>query len=700
MSHPLHPLLYPKSVAMIGASNTPSRIGGRPINSMLENGYKGKIYPVNPNADMVQGLEAYSSIKDVPEAVDCAIISVNASIAVNAIQECADKGAKTAIVFTSGFAEFGEEGEKAQAEISNIAKTSGMRILGPNCLGAFNLEEEWYGTFTNAPGLRELPPGPTGIITQSGAFGAHLFVVSQMRGLRSNCIVTTGNESDIDVAEVIEYYAQSPNVKVIMAYAEGMKDSDRICDALEKAREAEKPVVFMKVGSTDVGARAAASHTASLAGSDAVYDALFKQYGVYRAETTEELVDVAYAAQFGKFPTGRKISIQSISGGVGVQMADAAEKFDLDVATLPAATQKKLKELIPFAGVNNPVDFTAQALNDPDVMEANVSLTIEEADYDCHAVYMASLPASPFTADICETIFKNLHANYPDEIMVMSLLGPREIYKKYENLTYSVYQDPSAAIRALSSLAHFGEVFKRGRPDKPDSLPTNALPAPEEPVAEHKAKEILNSIGIPVTKEFLTKSAQEAISAWKKIGAAVVLKIASPDIAHKTEIGGVLLNLNAEQEISESYELLISRAKTAHPDAFIDGVIVAEMISGGVETVLGVVRDPVFGPAVMFGLGGVFVEVLKDVTFRLAPFAKDEALKMIDEIQGRAMLDGVRGAAPSDIDALADALSKLSVFAASHADKIDSIDINPFVVHSKGAVAVDALIVPVQEAAS
>lgn len=694
MAHSLEPLLHPKSVAIIGASNTPARIGGRPIDTMLKNGYKGQIYPVNPNYETVQGLQSYRAIGDAPKNIDCAVISVNASLALDALKQCADHGVKSAIMFTSGFAELGEAGMRAQEEIARIAQSSGMRILGPNCLGAFNIAENWYGTFTGAPEMREHPAGPTGIITQSGAFGAHVFVVSQMRGIRSSCWVTTGNEVDIDVAEVIEYYAQSPDIKVIMAYAEGMKDAARIERALAMARDAEKPVIFMKVGSTDVGAKAAASHTASLAGSDAVYDALFKQYGVYRAQTTEELVDVAYACQFGFFPKGRKISIQSISGGVGVQMADAAVKYNLDVVPLPEGTQKKLKALIPYAGVNNPVDFTAQAINHPDLMEENVSLTIDEADYDGHVVYMATLPASSFTKDACKTIFGNLRRRYPDEVMIMSLLGERKYYKAYEDMGYPVIEDPDAAIRALSALAHFGEVFKRGRPDAAPKLPANSLPVPSKAVAEHKAKEILASTGIPVTKESLVTSSDAAVAAWQEIGGAVVMKIASPDIAHKTEIGGVLLNLNDAAAISEGFDLLISRAKSAHPDAHIDGVIVAQMITGGVETVLGVVRDPVFGPAVMFGLGGVFVEVLKDVTFRLAPFGKDEALRMIDEIQGRAMLDGVRGAPPSDIDALADALSKLSVFAATHKETIESIDINPFIVHEKGAVAVDALIVP------
>lgn len=694
MTHSLEPMLRPKSVAIIGASDTPSRIGGRPINSMKTLGFKGDIYPVNPNWETIQDLPAFGNIKEVPKGVDCAIVAVPAKIAVQAVRDCADHGVKSAVMFTSGFAELSDDGAKAQREITGIAKESGMRMIGPNCLGVFNVDTSWYGTFTNAPGMLRLPPGPMGIVSQSGAYGAHVFMVSQLRGVGANYWVTTGNESDVDVAEVIEFYAQAPDVKVILAYAEGMKDADRICNALEMARDAEKPVIFMKVGSTDVGAQAAASHTASLAGADAVYDALFKQYGVYRAETTEEFVDVAYACQYGRYPAGRKIDLQTISGGVGVQMADTSVKYDLDVAPLPIATQKKLKELIPFAGVTNPVDFTAQALNDPSLMEANISMTIDEADFDAHIVYMASVPASPFTKDICKQIFTNIREKYADEIMMMSIIGPDEVVSTYEDLGIPCYEDPSLAVRAMASLMHFGEVFERGRPDAPPALPAGALPAPTTPIAEHEAKRVLNSIGVPVTTEELVQSREDAVAVWKKIGGKVVMKIASPDILHKTEIGGVLLSLDSADDVATGYDTLIERAKTAKPDAKIDGVIVAEMVTGGVETVMGVVCDPVFGPAVMFGLGGVFVEVLKDVTFRLAPFGVDEALRMIDEIQGRVMLDGVRGAPPSDINALAEALSKLSVFAAANADAIETIDVNPFIVLPSGAVAVDALIVP------
>ena len=694
MKHSLEPLLRPKAVAVIGASDNPARIGGRPIYSMLKDGYEGNLFPVNPNRDIVQGLKAYPNISSVPMPVDSVVISVPENIALEVIKECADNGVKSVVVFTSGFAEIGSAGLSAQRQIADISAESGMRILGPNCLGVFNLQAGWFGTFANTLASKKIPTGPIGIVTQSGAYGGHLFTITQNRGVGTNYWVTTGNEVDIDVAEVIEFYASEPEIKVIISYAEGVKNGERMCRALDAARDAKKPVIFMKVGSTEAGAKAAASHTASLAGEDAIYDGLFSQYGVYRAETTEEMADIAYACQFGRFPDGPKIGLQTISGGIGVQMADAASKKGFEVTPLPKVTQDKITKLIPFAGVNNPVDFTGQVLNERKLLEDSMRFVIDDADYHCQILYLASLPISEFTKDISLEIFTALRKRYPEELMFLSMIGPQESRKPYEEIGYPCFEDHSLAVRAMAALRYFNEVFKRGKPkticdgkeDKQIYLNGN--------VSEFAAKSILNTAGIGVNKEILAKNCEEAIAAKEATEGPVVLKIASPDIQHKTEIGGVLLNLTSKEEVEAGYYKLMGNVEVGAPNAKVEGIIVAEMVSGGVETVLGVTRDPVFGPTVMFGLGGVFVEVFKDITFRVAPFGVEEAHRMIDEIRGRAILDGVRGAPAVDIEALAKAISALSIFAAANADTIETIDINPFLVLPKGAVALDALIIP------
>ena len=694
MKHSLESLLRPQSVAVIGASDNPARIGGRPIYSMLKDNFQGKLFPVNPNRDIVQGLQAYPNISSVPVPVDSAVISVPENVALQVIKECAESGVKSAVVFTSGFAETGTAGLDAQQQIAKIASDSGMRILGPNCLGVFNLSAGWFGTFANTLASKKIPTGPIGIVTQSGAYGGHLFTITQNRGVGTNYWVTTGNEVDIDVAEVIKFYASEPEIRVIISYAEGIKNGNRMREALQAARNAKKPVIFMKVGSTEAGARAAASHTASLAGEDAIYDGLFKQYGVYRAKTTEEMADVAYACQFGRYPNGPKIGLQTISGGIGVQMADAASKKGFDVAPLPKSTQEKIIKLIPFAGVNNPVDFTGQVLNERKLLEDSMRFVIDEADYDSQILYLASLPISEFTKDISLEIFTALRKRYPEELMFLSMIGPQESRKPYEEIGYPCFEDHSLAVRAMAALRYFAEVFKQGKQKVRPSTKGNKLARLEKNISEFEAKSILSAAGIPANREFLTQSCEEAIEAQKTIDGPVVLKVASPDIPHKTEIGGVLLNLTTKEEVEESYQKLITNVQSNAPKAKIDGIIVAEMITGGIETVLGVTKDPVFGPTVMFGLGGVFVEVLKDVTFRVAPFGPEEAHHMIDEIRGRAVLDGARGAPPADLDALANAISKLSIFAAENSDTIQTIDINPFLALPKGALAVDALIIP------
>lgn len=690
----LDSILNPRRVAIIGASDNPARIGGRPIAMMQAGGFEGEIFPVNPNRETIQGLPAFSSIGDVPGTVDCAVVAVPVNIAVKTIAQCADAGVRSLIVFTSGFAEMGAEGEAAQAEVARIGASTGMRVLGPNCLGAFNLKTHWYATFANIAGITRLPPGPTGIVTQSGAYGAHVYTAAQLRGLGATYWVTTGNEVDVDVAEVIAHFATDDAVEVIVAYAEGMRDPERIANALSLAREARKPVIFMKVGTTDAGARAAASHTASLAGSDAVYEALFRQYGVYRARTTEELVDIAYACQFGGFPKGRRVALHTISGGVGVQMADDAIGHKLTVPPLREDAQRAIKKLVPFAGTGNPVDFTGQAVNQPEVAEQAVDIIVGTGDYDAHVVYLAGITSSPATREPCREMFERLRNRHSNEIMLLSMFENAEVTPAYERMGFPFFADPSLAIRALRGLVHFAESFDRPPAAPAPARPRGALNVPEHRTAEHEALAILASAGIPCATNQLAPDAATAVRLANEIGGKVVMKIASPDIAHKSDFGGVLMGIDGDNDVAKGFDTLIQRAAQAHPKAIIEGVIVAEMVPPGVETVLGVVTDPVFGPAVMFGLGGVLIEVLGDVTFRLAPFGKDEALRMIDEIAGRAVLDGVRGAPPCDIDALADALSRLSVFAANNADRLDSIDINPFILHESGGVAVDALIVP------
>ena len=693
---PLSKLLDPKSVAVIGASDDPKRIGGRPLQYLLKGTFVGQVYAVNAKRNTVQGIQAYKTILDVPGSVDAVIVAVPAPVVIQTIRDCAKKGVGAAVIFTSGFAEQDTQGEEWQKELTQISIETGIRLLGPNCLGTFNAKTGWLATFTTSIDQYPVQPGPIAIASQSGAFGSHLYTVAAKRGVRCTYWVTTGNEADVELSECIAYYAASPDVKVIAVYAEGVRNGPGLRDALELAYKNKKPVIFQKVGRSGAGAEAAASHTASLAGSDEIYDALFKQYGVFRVDSIEELLDIALACQAGAMPTGDKIGLLTISGGAGVQMADTAEAAGLKVTAMPLEQQKYLKDLIPFAGVRNPVDVTAQALNDLTLIKRFMESMMQFGGYDAVVAFFTVVAGSKVISEQLIETLKDIRAKYINAPMILSIVAPDDIVKDYEKAGYTILEDPARAVRAAAALIHFGTTFEKKLATKAPSLPASAMQAPNTVKSEDECRKILASIGIPMANSEVAKSAKEAISIWSAINGPVALKIVSPDILHKTEIGGVRLNLNDPTEIEDAFNDIIEAGTKHYPKANIEGVIVSEMISEGVETVLGVINDPIFGPAVMFGLGGVFVEVLGDVTFRLAPFDLSEAHRMIAEIKGIKMLYGARGAPSSDIDAIADALVKLSVFASENSDKISSIDINPFIVRpeGQGAVGVDALIIP------
>ncbi|MEM9682152.1 MAG: acetate--CoA ligase family protein [Pseudomonadota bacterium] len=679
-------------MAILGASDNPNRIGGRPLRYLHDGGFKGGIYPVNPNRETVQGLKAYASITDVPEAADVALLAIPAAATEDAISACAKKGVGAAIIFSAGYAELGADGAAIQDRIYETASRAGMRILGPNCLGVFNSALGFYGTFTQSLDRGVPESGSIAVISQSGAYGSHLAYLANKRGMGVKYMITTGNEADVEMAEVLRYLADDPDVSVIMAYAEGVREPDRFRAALAKAHAAKKPIVFMKVGRSDVGARAAVSHTASLAGSDAIYEALFREFGVHRAQTTDEQLDVAYACARGVYPAGGKLGIVTLSGGIGVQMCDAAERFGLDVSPMPAAAQKKLKDLLPYAAVENPVDTTAQALNDMSLLAKNFEVMLEEGGYHAILGFFGGVPATRTLADPLKEAILRGTERFRDRLMVLEMVADRDTIKSYEDAGFLSYEDGDRAIASIAALKNIREAHERPLSAPPPIVKAEALPSGR--LSEHAAKQLLREAGVPVLDERLVQDADTAVSAAGDVGLPVVMKIVSPDIQHKTVIGGVIVGVETETAVREAHDLLRERARASAPKAHVDGVLVAPMAPKGIEAIVGVQNDPLFGPMVMFGLGGVFVEVFKDVTFRMAPFDRDEALRMTAEIKGRALFDGVRGAARADIGALADLLVAVGDFAATHAETIESIDLNPVVVFEKGrgVVALDALI--------
>ncbi len=695
-SNAISTLMAPRSIALVGASDDPARIGGRPLRYLREAGFKGAIYPVNPNRETVQGHRAYASIADLPESPDVAILAVPASGTLEALKSCAERSVKVAVVFSAGFAESGDEGRRIQEEMAAVAGDGAMRVLGPNCLGVFSSAAGYYATFSAILDESLIEPGPVGIVSQSGAYGSHIAHLARERGLGIGHWMTTGNECDIDVAEALRWMVEQPDINVVMTYAEGIRDRDLFIDALEVARQREKAIVFMKVGRSEVGAHAVSSHTAALAGSDAVFDAVFRQYGVWRAQTTEEQLNVAQACANGRYPAGNRLGIFTLSGGFGIQMADDAAAAGLDVAPMPEAAQQELKAMLPYASPRNPVDATAQALTDLPLMTSYISAILEKGGYDFFTGIFGSGPASPTFAGRLREALETASAASRDTVMSLTMSAPREIVRTYEEKAFLVHEDGTALMTALGALVHFRQSFDRPRLAVFSDMEARAVQFGRGPVSEHEAKRILSAAGIPFPEEVLVGPDEDAGAAAARIGFPVVLKISSPDIAHKTEIGGVVVGIKDEAGAREAAGAIMERARRERPKARIEGVLVSPMIDGGVEVIAGVSRDPVFGPVVMFGLGGVFVEVLKDVTFRAAPFDEVEAGRMIREIKGYSMLEGVRGAPSADTEALARMLSSLSIFAAANADSIDSIDLNPVRVleRGRGLLALDALIIP------
>ena len=492
-------LLTPRSVAVIGASDNPSRIGGRPIQYMRLAGFEGAIYPVNPRHTHVQGIRAYPDIASVDGDVDLAIVAVPARIVPETLEACANKRVTSAVVFSAGFAETDAEGQAAQARIAVTARERGIRVLGPNCLGLYNSAIGFFGTFSTTLEDRLPQPGPIGMVSQSGAYGSHLSLLAAQRGMGVRYWVTTGNESDISVPEVIDWYADCPDVSVIVAYSEGLTDASALLGALDKARAHHKPVIFMKVGTTEVGAEAVRSHTASLAGSDEIYDAVLRQFGAYRAHSTEEMLDVTYAASFGVFPRSRRVALMSISGGVGVQMADAAVKAGLDVAPMTDEAQATLKRRLPFAAPRNPIDITAQAFNSTELVSSNLELILDDGRYDSVIAFFTYVASS---RSMVEPILEALRAakrRHPDCVLVLSIVGPAEVVRQYEEVGCPVFEDPTRAVRAVAALVSLRESFGRQvRTQRGGSGSHPPLPA--GPLSDDVARRMLARAGLPMAE--------------------------------------------------------------------------------------------------------------------------------------------------------------------------------------------------------
>jgi len=688
----LDSMLNPRSVAVIGASNDPTRIGGRPIAYMQSQRFTGSILPVNPNRAEVQGMTAYASVADLPFVPDTAIVAVPAAAAVQAIEDLGARGVKSAIVFSAGFAEMDANGATAQAAMIAAGQRHGMRLLGPNCLGLFNAHIGFYPIFSSSFENGWPKPGRIGIASQSGAYGTHVFATARNRGIGTPICVTTGNEGDVTIGDVIGWLAEDPDTDVIAAYAEGIRESGSFLAALAAARAARKPVVLMKVGTSALGASAAQSHTASIAGNDAVTDAVLAEFGVVRARTTEEMLDIAMTATKRIYPARNTLGVITISGGAGVLISDAAEALGLPMPEMPADAQARLKAMLPFAAPRNPVDCTAQAFNDMSLIGRFTDSMVEDGGYTSVLAFFTQVGGAASIAPALRQQLVSSKTRNPDRLYVLSVVAGADRVRDYESDGFVVFEDPTRATVAIHAMGRFGAAFAAVADPAPPAGAIIALPHANP--TEAAAKRLLAEAGIASVPESACATAEEAVAAAARFGDPVVLKILSPDIVHKSEIGGVLLDVRGPDAVRAGFGRLMDRAAAAIPGARLEGVLVAKQLSGGVECILGVQQDPVFGPVALFGLGGIFVEVLRDVALHRCPFGPEVAERMIRSIRAAPILLGARGRPPVDIPALAAMLSRLSVFAHQAGPRLLSIDLNPVFAMpaGQGAFAADAVI--------
>jgi acetate---CoA ligase (ADP-forming) len=695
----LDALMQPRSIAIIGASQDATKIGGRPVELLRRYGYAGEIYPVNPRASVVQGLQAYASLDEVPEAPDLAIVAVDAEKAPEAVEQCAARGVRSVVVFSSGFAELGGKGRVMQERLRTSARRSGMRVLGPNCLGAVSIAEKSIATFSIVLEHSMPSAGALGIVSQSGNLGSFTMRLASERGVGVSRFMTTGNECDIDIADGIAWLARDPATKVILCCLETCRDAGRLIAALEEARDAGKPVVALKIGTSAAGQAAAASHTGAMAGSDAVFDALFARCSAVRVRSVDELIDLGQAATIllpDRLPSGSRVAILAASGGFGVLLADAAQAVGLSLPELSEATQRQVLELVPFASARNPVDATAQMSSRPDLLQKILSAVV--ADDRCDAVVLP-LPFSlhmPRLRSVYMEALRHIREQYPHRPVVLCVDGPKDAVAELHAMGYPTVASFDGCCATVAALARLRAVARHPNDERPP-VAARLAPLPADAFRhEFAAKRALAEVGIPVLAERLARNADEVVRAASEIGFPIVLKIASPDLLHKTEVGGVAIGIGSEAELRQAHAEMLERVARKAPSAVIDGVIVAPMAKGVAELILGSRTDPIFGPVVMVGLGGIFAEILQDTAVQMAPVSETQAMSMLRSLKAFAVLNGARGRPRADLEAAARAVAALSRFAAAHADAVSEIDINPLLLkaESEGAVALDALLVP------
>ena len=691
----LEKFFNPDSVAIVGASEKKGKVGAEILANMIEAGYKGKIFPVNRKAETINGLKCYPDIESIGQVPDVVIIVIPAKAVPAVMQQCAKIGAKAVIVITAGFKEVGEDGREFERQVIQIARQSGIRIIGPNCLGVIVPANRLNASFGG-----DLPAcGVTGYLSQSGALLAAILDMANDRGIGFSKLISIGNKADIDELDIMKSLGDDPDTQVIAGYLESIEDGNTFVKEAEKISHS-KPIILIKSGGTSAGAKAASSHTGSLAGTETAYEAVFERSGIIRCNSIKEQFDYTQAFANQPLPAGSSAAVITNAGGPGIMAADAIEKQGLTFAKLADETVEKLASYLPpAANLYNPIDILGDALANR--YEFALDAVLDDPNVDIVLILLTPQAMTEPTATAKAIV--RIAQQKKQKPILACFLGASKVeegIKVLQNGKIPQYDSPEAAVATIKVMTDY--VRWRARPKrvvklfpvnrrKVETIVEKHLRHKIREVGETEAKEILEAYGFITPKGSIATTAEQAASIAQQLGFPVVLKIWSPDILHKSDVGGVRIGLNSAREVVDAFDLMIYRIPKKLPDIDILGVLVEEMCKSGKEVILGMNRDPHFGPLMMFGMGGTMVEVLKDVSFYLAPLTAEEAKQMLINTKTYRMLEGVRGEEGVNIDAIAEGLQRLSQLVTEF-PQIQELDINPYVVGPEGTtpIAVDA----------